>query len=103
MNAIKGVVIALAAAGTFLTGAQAIAAPAPTTASSEAEANVIGEVVAVVNTKTIKVKVDADTVLTVKTDAKTVITGKVTVGVKVDVAGKKVEGDLLASGIIVLK
>jgi len=103
MNAIKGVLVAVAATGMFLTGAQAIAAPAQTSSSTEASANVTGEVVAVVGKKSIKVKVDASTTVDVDIDAKTLISGEVKVGVTVNVNGKKVERRILASGVVVVK
>lgn len=103
MNAIKGVLVGFAAAGMLLTGAQAIAAPAATSASSDASANVTGEVVAVVAGKSIKVKVDASTTVDVDLDAKTIVSGEIKVGVTVNVNGKKVERRILASGVVVVK
>lgn len=59
MNAIKGVLAGLAATAVLFGGtAQAVAAQ-PATQSSDASANVAGEVVAVVAGKSIKVKVNA--------------------------------------------
>ncbi|GLZ30351.1 hypothetical protein Lesp02_25400 [Lentzea sp. NBRC 105346] len=102
MNAIKGVLVGLAATGVLFSGAQAVAAPTPTSASTEASATVTGEVVAIVDTKTIKVKVDAGTTVTVKIDATTIISGEIEVGATINVNGKKVDGSIVASGIIVI-
>jgi hypothetical protein len=104
MNAIKGVLVGLAATAVlFGGGAQAIAAPA-TSQSAEASAKVTGEVVAVVKGKSIKVRVDASTTVDVDYDLKkTIVSGELKVGASVDVNGKKVDGKLVASGIIVIK
>ncbi|KJK47336.1 hypothetical protein UK23_20540 [Lentzea aerocolonigenes] len=104
MNAIKGVLVGLAATAVLFGGAaQAIAAPA-TSQSAEASSNVTGEVVAVVKGKSIKVRVDASTTVDVDYDLKkTVISGELKVGGSVDVNGKKVGGRIVASGIIVIK
>ncbi len=104
MNAIKGVLVGLAATAVLFGGAaQAVAAPA-TSQSTEASANVTGEVVAVVKGKSIKVKVDASTTVDVDYDLKkTVVSGELKVGASVDVNGKKVDGKIVASGIIVIK
>lgn len=104
MNAIKGVLVGLAATAVLFGGAaQAIAAPA-TTQSTEAAAKVTGEVVAVVKGKSIKVRVDASTTVDVDYDLKkTIVSGELKVGASVDVNGKKVGGKIVASGIIVIK
>lgn len=104
MNAIKGVLVGLAATAVLFGGAaQAIAAPA-TTQSAEAALNVTGEVVAVVKGKSIKVRVDASTTVDVDYDLKkTIVSGELKVGASVDVNGKKVGGKIVASGIIVIK
>lgn len=103
MNAIKGVLAGLAATAVLFGGAaQAFAAP---TASQEAEAsaNVTGEIVAVVQGKSVKVRVDASTTVDVEYDIKTVISGELKVGASVSVNGKKVDGKIVASGIVVIK
>ncbi|MET9628996.1 hypothetical protein ABZX92_16170 [Lentzea sp. NPDC006480] len=104
MNAIKGVLVGLAATAVLFGGAaQAIAAPA-TSQSTEASATVTGEVVAIVKGKSIKVKVDASTTVDVDYDVKkTLISGELKVGGSVNVNGKKVDGKIVASGIIVIK
>ena len=104
MNAIKGVLVGLAATAVLFGGAaQAVTAPA-TTQSTEAAAKVTGEVVAVVKGKSIKVRVDASTTVDVDYDLKkTVISGELKVGGSVNVNGKKVDGKIVASGIIVIK
>ncbi len=104
MNAIKGVLAGLAATAVLFGGAaQAFAAPA-TSQSAEASANVTGEVVAVVKGKSIKVRVDASTTVDVDYDlTKTVISGELKAGASVSVNGRKVDGKIVASGIIVLK
>ena len=104
MNAIKGVLVGLAATAVLFGGAaQAIASPA-TSQSTEAAANVTGEVVAVVKGKSIKVRVDASTTLDVDEDLKkTVVSGELKVGASVNVNGKKVDGKIVASGIVVIK
>jgi hypothetical protein len=103
MNAIKGVLAGLAATAVLFGGAaQAVAAPA--TSQSTAAANVTGEVVAVVKGKSIKVRVDASTTVDVDYDLKkTIISGELKVGASVDVNGKKVDGKIVASGIVVIK
>ncbi|MFS8101418.1 hypothetical protein LFM09_30250 [Lentzea alba] len=104
MNAIKGVLVGLAATAVLFGGAaQAVAAPA-TSQSAEASANVTGEVVAVVKGKSIKVRIDASTTVDVDYDVKkTVISGELKVGASVNVNGKKVDGKIVASGIVVIK
>ncbi|MFI6097436.1 hypothetical protein ACIA8G_17855 [Lentzea sp. NPDC051213] len=104
MNAIKGVLVGLAATAVLFGGAaQAIAAPV-TSQSTEASASVSGEVVAIVKGKSIKVKVNASTTVDVDYDVtKTVISGDLKVGASVDVKGHKAGGTIFASGIIVLK
>lgn len=109
MNAIKGVLVGLAATAVLFGGAaQAIAAPATSQSaeaqSSQAAANVTGEIVAVVKGKSIKVRVDASTTVDVDYDVKkTVVSGELKVGASVNVNGKKVDGKIVASGIIVIK
>ena len=108
MNAIKGVLVGLAATAVLFGGAaQAIAAPVAAQSaeqSAEAAANVTGEVVAVVKGKSIKVKVDASSTVDVDYDLKkTLVSGELKVGGSVSVNGKKVDGRIVASGIIVLK
>ncbi len=104
MNAIKGVLVGLAATAVLFGGAaQAIAAPAPAQ-SAATSATVTGEVVAVVKGKSIKVKVDASSTVDVDYDlTKTLVSGELKVGGSVSVNGKKVDGRIVASGIIVLK
>ena len=104
MNAIKGVLVGLAATAVLFGGAaQAVAAPA-TSQSAEASAHVTGEVVAVVKGKSIKVKVDASTTVDVDYDLlQTIISGELKVGASVDVKGIKLGGKIVALGIIVLK
>ncbi|NKE58103.1 hypothetical protein FXN61_15200 [Lentzea sp. PSKA42] len=104
MNAIKGVLVGLAATAVLFGGAaQAVAAPT-TNQSAEAAANVTGEVVAVVKGKSIKVKVDASTTVDVDYSlTQTIISGELKVGASVDVNGKKVGGKIFASGIVVIK
>jgi hypothetical protein len=104
MNAIKGVLVGLAATAVLFGGAaQAIAAPAPAQ-SAATSATVTGEVVAVVKGKSIKVKVDASSTVDVDYDLKkTLVSGELKVGGSVSVNGKKVDGRIVASGIIVLK
>lgn len=104
MNAIKGVLVGLAATAVLFGGAaQAIAAPVPAQ-SAATSATVTGEVVAVVKGKSIKVKVDASSTVDVDYDLKkTLVSGELKVGGSVSVNGKKVDGRIVASGIIVLK
>ncbi|SFR09645.1 hypothetical protein SAMN04488564_103189 [Lentzea waywayandensis] len=104
MNAIKGVLVGLAATAVLFGGAaQAFAAPAPAQ-SAEVSADLTGEVVAVVKGKSIKVKVDASTTVDVDYDVvKTIISGELKVGASVDVKGLKLGGKIFALGIIVLK
>ncbi|MGW4206766.1 hypothetical protein ACWEIJ_02145 [Lentzea sp. NPDC004789] len=104
MNAIKGVLVGLAATAALFGGAaQATAAPA-TGQSAEASANVTGEVVAVVKGKSVKVRVDASTTVDVDYDLKkTVVSGELKIGASVHVNGKKVDGRIVASGIVVIK
>jgi hypothetical protein len=104
MNAIKGVLVGLAATAVLFGGAaQAFATPA-TSQSAEASANVTGEVVAVVKGKSIKVRVDASTTVDVDYDLKkTIISGELKVGGSVNVNGRKIDGRIVASGIIVIK
>ncbi|MEU0883973.1 hypothetical protein ABZ345_35705 [Lentzea sp. NPDC005914] len=104
MNAIKGVLVGLAATAVLVGGAaQAVAAPA-SSQSAEASANVTGEVVAVVKGKSIKVRVDASTTVDVDYDLKkTVVSGELKIGGSVSVNGKKIDGKIVASGIIVIK
>jgi hypothetical protein len=104
MNAIKGVLVGLAATAVLFGGAaQAVAAPAANQ-SAEASASVTGEVVAVVKGKSIKVKVDASSTVDVDYDlVRTVISGELEVGANVEVKGLKIAGKIVALGIIVLK
>ena len=104
MNAIKGVLAGLAATAVLFGGAaQAFATPA-TSQSAEASATVAGQVVAVVNGKSIKVKVNATTTVDVDYSiTKTVISGELKVGSNVQVQGQQIAGKFVASGIIVIK